>query len=135
LYLNNRLLIILVLIGLLAVVGVNWLWPTVPAQTPSTPHLSVGLIGDTQQLKNLCPDGSMLRVRYLPLSAVYESPVRWEPTRGIRPLLLSDWRITSDARSVDLIFKKNVRFHNGKEMTALDVKSCVEKTLRLAASS
>lgn len=133
-YFDRRWLLLLLLVVLGIGLSIKWVWPTLTVDTPSTPYLGVAVIGDDQELEHLCPDGSVERVRYLPQSAVYESPVRWEATRGIRPVLLSDWYYSADARSVDLVFKKNVRYHNGKEMTALDVKACWEKTLRQAAS-
>lgn len=132
---NRRLLAALLVIGILTITGGLYrLWPSVMVNTPSTPHLAIGIIGNSRQLESLCPDGSTIRSRYLPLSAVYEGPVRYDATRGIRPVLLKEWRVAPDGRSVDLIFKKHIRFHNGKEMTAQDIKDCWERTLQRAAS-
>lgn len=133
-FLDRRRLLLLALIAVMTFVGIKLIRPAITADTPSTPYLTVGVIGDKKDLKNLWPDGSVERIRYLPQSAAYESPVRWDSTRGIRPVLLSDWRFSKEGLSVELVFKKNVRFHNGKEMTALDVKRCWERTLRRAAS-
>jgi peptide/nickel transport system substrate-binding protein len=55
------------------------------------------------------------------LHNVYETPIKLMPDGSHEPLLATEWAVSADGRDYTLRLRDNVRFHNGKNMTAEDV--------------
>lgn len=54
---------------------------------------------------------------------------RYEP----KPMLAETWSISPDRRTYTFTLRREVRFHNGKELTSEDAKSSIERWIRLTA--
>ncbi|MGI5910992.1 MAG: ABC transporter substrate-binding protein [Syntrophomonadaceae bacterium] len=62
-------------------------------------------------------------------SAVYEGLVCYNEKSGeLEPLLAKKWKYSSDAKTLVIQLKNNIKFHNGKKLTAANVKAAWEKS-------
>lgn len=59
----------------------------------------------------------------------YEGLVEYGEGTDVRPMLAEKWDISDDALMYTFRLKRGVRFHNGKELTAVDVKASYERVL------
>ncbi len=60
-------------------------------------------------------------------SAMYEGLVKYdEREKTIKPLLAKSWKYSPDGKNLTLTLKNNIKFHNGKPLTAQDVKNSWE---------
>jgi len=59
---------------------------------------------------------------------MYEGLVRRTPDMGVQPALAKDWEFIDD-RTVEFYLREGVKFHNGDEFTAHDVKFSYERLL------
>jgi len=131
---HRRMNIVLVVAGLVLLGLAGWHWSSVMTSSLQKGVVTVGVIGDGKKLRDLSPNGTVERVKYLPQSAVYETLVSYDEVRGLRPVLLDEWRYEDKGKIVRLRLKRGIYFHNGKELTAADIKKCWEKTLKRVAS-
>ena len=60
----------------------------------------------------------------------YDSLVEWDRGLNIKPALAQSWKVESKT-SILFNLRKGVKFHNGKELTADDVKYSVDKMLNV----
>ena len=74
---------------------------------------------------HIAPFGAILTSNHWGKEPMYESLVEWDAKLNQRPALAESWKVV-DARTVDFTLRQGVRFHNGKEVTAADVKYSVE---------
>ena len=74
---------------------------------------------------HIAPFGPILTSNHWGKEPMYESLVEWDSKLNIRPALAESWKVV-DPRTVDFTLRRGVRFHNGKEVTAADVKYSVE---------
>ena len=61
------------------------------------------------------------------LQQVYEGLVGWNEKNEIEPKLADKWDVIDGGKSYVFHLRKGVKFHNGREMTADDVKFCFER--------
>ena len=61
--------------------------------------------------------------------ASYDSLVEWDKNLNLHPALAESWKIAADQKSITFNLRKGVKFHNGKELDAGDVKYSVEQML------
>ncbi len=66
---------------------------------------------------------------------LYDGLVRLDKNLKIVPSLADYWMISSDGKIYTFILKKGVRFHNGEELSASDVKFSLERLLDKKADS
>ena len=78
---------------------------------------------------HVAPFGAILTSNHWGKQAAYDSLVEWDRNLNLKPALAESWRISADQRSITFNLRKGVRFHNGKELDAGDVKYSVEKML------
>lgn len=59
---------------------------------------------------------------------IYEGLVTYDPaTLEPKPLLAESWKVSTDGTVYTFTLRKGVKFHNGREMTAEDVKYSLER--------
>ena len=70
---------------------------------------------------HVAPFGAILTSNHWGKQAAYDSLVEWDKNLNLKPALAESWKIVN---STTILFnlRKGVRFHNGKEVTAADVK-------------
>jgi ABC-type transport system substrate-binding protein len=61
------------------------------------------------------------------LEQIYEGLVHYDENNKIQPLLAEKWEVSKDGKTYTFYLKKGVKFHNGKEFTAEDVKWSFER--------
>ena len=74
---------------------------------------------------HIAPFGAILTSNHWGKEPMYESLIEWDAKLNQRPALAESWKVV-DPRTVDFTLKRGIRFHNGKEVTAADVKYSVE---------
>ena len=74
---------------------------------------------------HIAPFGAILTANHWGKEPMYESLVEWDAKLNQRPALAQSWKVV-DPKTVDFTLKRGIRFHNGKEVTAADVKYSVE---------
>ncbi|HWP56998.1 MAG TPA: ABC transporter substrate-binding protein [Candidatus Acidoferrales bacterium] len=60
---------------------------------------------------------------------MYESLLGIDLRGNIQPYLADSWDISADGKVYTFRLRKDVRFHDGREMTAEDVKFCIDYTM------
>ena len=62
-------------------------------------------------------------------SAVYEGLLCYDAKTGeLQPQLARKWKYSSDGKTLTINLKEDIKFHNGKKVTAAEVKSTWEKS-------
>jgi peptide/nickel transport system substrate-binding protein len=74
---------------------------------------------------HIAPFGAILTSNHWGKEPMYESLIEWDAKLNQRPALAESWKVV-DPRTIDFTLRKGVKFHNGKEVTAADVKYSVE---------
>ena len=74
---------------------------------------------------HIAPFGAILTSNHWGKEPMYESLIEWDAKLNQRPALAQSWKVV-DPKTVDFTLKRGIRFHNGKEVTAADVKYSVE---------
>lgn len=92
-----------------------------------TRPLEVGLVGSLDTIE---PALLSNHNETLLGSMVYEGLFYYDEEKSVlHPGLVDKWSLSSDCTSLVLTLKKDVKFSNGRELTAQDVKACWEKSL------
>ena len=63
------------------------------------------------------------------LSLSVEGLVDWDANMNLKPGLATSWKASSDGLTWIFNLRKGVKFHNGKEMTAEDVKWSIDRVM------
>ncbi|MES1147371.1 MAG: ABC transporter substrate-binding protein, partial [bacterium] len=69
------------------------------------------------------------------LQNVYEGLVGWSPNNEPVGLLAEKWDVSPDGKVYTFHLRKDVKFHNGKAMTADDVKWSIERACTPSVTS
>ena len=86
--------------------------------------LHVAIMTDPEGLD---PQKTSATSTYFVTMNVYEPLVMMDENWEIQPRLAESWQVADDCQSVTFHLKKGVKFHNGREMTAEDVKYSIER--------
>jgi peptide/nickel transport system substrate-binding protein len=78
---------------------------------------------------HIAPFGAILTSNHWGKEPMYESLIEWDAKLNQRPALAESWKVV-DNKTIDFTLRKGVKFHNGKEVTAADVKYSVEGWLK-----
>ena len=78
---------------------------------------------------HVAPFGAILTSNQWGKQAAYDSLVEWDKDLNLKPALATSWKISADQKSIVFNLRKGVKFHNGKELDAGDVKYSIEKML------
>lgn len=63
------------------------------------------------------------------INNIYDGLAQFGPDARVIPALAAGWELSSDSRTWTFVLRKGVRFHNGREMRAEDVKYTLERVL------
>lgn len=111
----------------LMVLTISASFASVAAQDKEKPRyggtLNVGLHSD---LYGLNPFIRMRSIDRTVRSLVYETLVLIDTKSVVKPFLAESWKISPDGKEYTFNLRRGVKFHNGEEMTAEDVKWAVE---------
>jgi len=64
---------------------------------------------------------------YFIVEQLFDGLVKFDTNFGIVPALAEYWTISADGKKITFYLRKGVRFHNGRELTADDVKFSLER--------
>jgi peptide/nickel transport system substrate-binding protein len=78
---------------------------------------------------HVAPFGAILTSNHWGKQASYDSLLEWDKDLNLKPALAESWKIAADQKSITFNLRKGVKFHNGKELDAGDVKYSVELML------
>lgn len=84
------------------------------------------VIGTTQKPRHLNSAVQSGIATMMPAAQLFASPVRMDSNWKPQPYLAERWDLSPDNRSVTLYLRKDAVFHDGKPVTAEDVKFSVE---------
>ena len=66
------------------------------------------------------------------MNNMYETLTRYNSQTGkVQPLLATSWKKSADAKTWTFTIRQGVKFHDGKAMTADDVKASIDRTIKL----
>jgi peptide/nickel transport system substrate-binding protein len=66
------------------------------------------------------------------MNNMYETLTRYNSQTGqVQPLLATSWKKSSNAKTWTFTIRHGVTFHDGKTMTAADVKASIDRTIKL----
>ncbi|MBO8163948.1 MAG: ABC transporter substrate-binding protein [Brevibacillus sp.] len=71
------------------------------------------------------PAASSVRI----YSLIYDSLTKLDKDLNVIPGLAESWKVSEDGKTIQFNLRKGVKFHNGREMTAEDVKYSFERIL------
>jgi len=97
------------------------------AQTPKRGGTLV--VGMSQDLPGLDPHPSTSTITYQVLSLVYQGLVDFDRDLKIKPVLAESWSTSADGKTWTFKLRKGVKFHNGRPLTAADVKFSLDRIL------
>ena len=103
-----------------------------PAQPPAPPSPKRGgvlIAARKAEVVGLDPHTSPAFSSKRVFELVYNTLVRFDGDMAIAPELASSWEISEDGRTVTFRLRPGVKFHNGDELTAEDVKFTFERIL------
>jgi peptide/nickel transport system substrate-binding protein len=66
------------------------------------------------------------------MNNMYETLTRYDSKTGkVQPLLATSWEKSANAKTWTFTIRSGVKFHDGKTMTAADVKASIDRTMKL----
>lgn len=84
------------------------------------------VIGSTQTPRHLNSAVQSGIATMMPAAQLFASPIRMDKNWKPQPYLAESWTLSPDNRSVSLVLRKDAVFHDGKPVTAEDVKFSIE---------
>ena len=102
-----------------------------PKRSSATPKIRRGgriVWALEQDPVHVAPFAAILTSNHWGKQAAYDSLVEWDKDLNLKPALAESWKIV-DSKTILFNLRKGVKFHNGKELDAGDVKYSVEQML------
>ena len=84
------------------------------------------VVGSTQAPRHLNSAVLSGIATMMPAAQLFASPIRMDKNWKPQPYLAESWTLSPDNRSITLVLRKNAVFHDGKPITAEDVKFSIE---------
>lgn len=84
------------------------------------------VVGTTQRARHLNAAVQSGSATMMPAAQLFASPLRMDKDWKPQPYLAERWDLSPDNRSVTLYLRKNAVFHDGRPITAEDVKFSIE---------
>src|SRR5215212_11578469 len=101
-----------------------------PAAAAGTPKKGgILVIGATDEAGSLDPHWENALARQQRTQNIYSYLVQADKDLRIQPDLAEKWDISPDGKTYTFALRKGVKFHNGRELTASDVKYTYERIL------
>lgn len=94
--------------------------------------LSVGI---TQQVLNLDPHVATAFSSWRVMELIYEGLLRFDNQLQLQPALAESWTVSPDGLEYTFKLRSGVKFHDGSQLTAEDVKYSFERVLNPETSS
>lgn len=130
-YFNARILALAVLALFMAAGGAFIMQKALYTNSLNTRPFNIGISEPAEKLE---PASIQNHSQRLVASAIYEGLVYFDEARqSIEPRLARNWKYSPDGKSVTIGLRKDVKFSNGKKLTAQDVKASFEHNIRNAA--
>lgn len=98
-----------------------------PSPAPAQPAHDTLHVAITTDPEGLDPQKTAATSTYFVTMNIFEPLVLMDENWEIQPRLAERWEVAEDFMSVTFYLKKGVKFHNGREMTAEDVKYSIER--------
>jgi peptide/nickel transport system substrate-binding protein len=105
--------------------------PTVDPGPVTGGTLTFGLFRDAVGLDPHIATGGESQIFY---DQVYSTLIRYEEDLSVRPGLAEEWDVSSDGLSYTFYIREGVKFTNGRDLTADDVKYSIERIVELGGS-
>jgi len=86
-------------------------------------------IGITQEILNLDPHVATAFSSFRVLENIYEGLVRYDQNMKLQPALAESWTVSPSGTEYVFKLRSNVKFHDGNQLTAEDVKYSLERIL------
>ncbi len=87
------------------------------------------VVGNTTDAPSLEPHKDAATGRALRTQLMYSYLVQADKDLKIQPDLAEKWEVAPDAKTYTFFLRKGVKFHNGRELVATDVKYSLERIL------
>ncbi|NMA01032.1 MAG: hypothetical protein GX923_00530 [Clostridia bacterium] len=87
-------------------------------------ELSIGIANDPEGLD---PHRTASTTTFQVTNNIYDTLLGVDTKGNLKPRLAKDWHVSDDGLTYTLELQENVFFHNGREMTAEDVKFSLER--------
>ena len=122
-----RLISLIALIAVLAVImiaSIIYIQRAIYTSNLSSRPFNIGLTSNLENLEPALIDNHGLR---LVSAAIYEGMVVYdENSQSIQPRLAKSWKYKDKGKSIIINLRKDIKFSNGKKLTASDVKTSWE---------
>jgi peptide/nickel transport system substrate-binding protein len=86
----------------------------------------LAVIGTTQRPRHLNPGVQSGIATMMPGAQLFATPLTIDAKWNIKPFLAESWSVADDDRSIELRLRKGATFHDGRPITADDVKFSIE---------
>lgn len=87
------------------------------------------VVGLRQEIGNLDPHLATSFSSFRVIEVMYEGLLRLDEDGALEPALASNWEISEDGKTYTFYIRKGVKFHDGSELTAEDVKASFRRIL------
>ena len=115
---------LVILLAAIIMVGIMYIQNSIYTSNLSSRPFNIGL---TSSLASLDPALIENHGQRLAAAAIYEGLVAYdESTKSIQPRLAKNWKYENDGKNLIIHLRKDVKFSNGKKLTANDVKASWE---------
>ncbi len=128
----SKIAIIAIVVAAAAVVAAATVIITQVGKPPAKPEIITLTIGTTDPVVHLDPRKAYEFMSCEVIYNIFDTLVRYDPKTGqYIPWLAENWDIEEDGKIWIFKLRKGVKFHNGKELTAEDVKYTFDSVLAM----
>lgn len=124
-YKTQKIALVGILLGIIVIATV-FIQKTIETSSLSTRPFNIAVASAMDNLEPAQLDNNSQR---LVAGAIYEGLVAYDETsQSVQPRLAKSWKYAKDGQSLIINLRKDVKFSNGKKLTAHDVKASWEKS-------
>lgn len=121
------LLVIIAVLGTIIVAGFIHMREAIYTSSLDTRPFNIGLAANVETVEPALLETHEQR---LVASAIYEGLAAWdEASRSVQPRLAKSWKYADKGKSIIIHLRSDVKFSNGKKLTAQDVKASWEHNI------
>jgi peptide/nickel transport system substrate-binding protein len=115
--------------------GAGTVAPTAQAAAGTPKRGGVLVVGVTTDIATLEPHKDAATGRSLRTQLMYNYLVQADQNLQIQPDVAEKWDVSPDAKTYTFTIRKGIKFHNGRELVASDVKYTIERILDPATAA